>query len=171
MSITNANVNGMNTNPMMIHPSLDTKYQLHRGFSTSSEQLSTVNPSNGSPTHVNGAAIPRHHSDHSGSPLNLSSVLNTLSINSGNQPQTPSMGIYLLKLRNVPSDINLREAHALFALAHGVLSIDVVPSEDSQPYIVAKFESQHLACQYASIQHQVTDIWPHVSLQGLRGGY
>ncbi|QEU58312.1 Whi4/Whi3 [Kluyveromyces lactis] len=156
---SNSNSNNINENPMMIHPSFDTTYQLHRGFSTSSEQLSAVNPSNASPTHANGSTIPRHHSDHSGSPLNLSSVLNTLSINTGNQPQTPSIGSYLLILRNIPTDINLREAYALFSLAHGVLSIDVIPHEDNQPYVVAKFESQHLACQYASILNIKSQIF------------
>lgn len=148
MSIANSNIN---QNPMMTHSSLDTTYQLHRGFSTSSEQLAAINPSNSSPTHGNGSTIPRHHSDHSGSPLNLSSVLNTLSINASNQAQAPSVGSYLLKLGNLPTDINIREAYALFALAHGVLSIDVISTEENQPCIVTKFESKHLACQYASI--------------------
>lgn len=158
MSIANTNINNINSGHMMQHHSVDSTYQLHRGFSTSSEQLS-INPNNSSPTHLSGSAIPRHHSEHSGSPLNLSSVLNTLSIGTSTQPQTPLIGSFVIRLTNLPKDVTLREAYALFALAHGVLSIDMVSTDENQPSIVAKFESQHLACQYASIMNVRSHIF------------
>lgn len=118
------------------------------------------------------------------SPLHLASMLNSLSmggtIHSGLPQQSQSshhsqqdlnsmkQNSYLLKLKNVPSDMTIREAHAVFALANGVSNVEILkeakntvsPNADEvELSIVAKFNSLPLATHYASILSSKNDIF------------
>lgn len=115
------------------------------------------------------------------SPLHLSTMLHSFSMGSGmntstisQQPQdvySPSFnqgtGSYLLKMKNLPPDITVRETYAIFALADGVLNVELVkepkfsnsPSGDYEFSVLAKFGSLPLATHYASILSSKSDIF------------
>ncbi|AAS50613.1 ABL158Cp [Eremothecium gossypii ATCC 10895] len=200
-------------------------YNLHRAFSSSTENVGHMTPSNSSPLHhstvvamgaesqgggasnnnnnpANPGSTANNNSNNvnmnsigggaslgagsgatgsisgtkgmnnSHSPLHIATMLNTLSMNSNppSQQQSNVQGPYLVRLQNVPKDTTLRECHALFALAHGVLSIELssfqqyaersqTSGQESTNYIVAKFDSLHLACQYATILDEKAQIF------------
>lgn len=148
-------------------------FGLSRGFNTSSENVSLTTPNNSSPIHHNVVA-PMNNSKASDdnkmdkSPLHISTMLSNLSINntasSALGPASLTQGSYLLKLKNLPEDITLRECYSIFALAHGVYSIELAKvSEDiyyeSNNCIITRFDSLHLACQYASMLDSKNQIF------------
>ncbi|SCU98310.1 LAMI_0F14026g1_1 [Lachancea mirantina] len=126
-------------------------FGLHRAFSASSENLQTSG--------ANSAT---------NSPLHLATMLNSLSMgpSSSSQGSTsgrPTQTSYLLKVKNVPQDISLREAHAVFALALDVNGIDIAKDsliqDEPVAVIIAKFDSLTTASQYAAILDSKTDIF------------
>lgn len=114
------------------------------------------------------------------SPLHLSSMLHSFSMGSGLNTSSMSQqqqdlhsssfnqgpGSYLLKMKNLPQDITLRETYAIFALADGVMNVELIREpkfsnspDDYEFSILAKFSSLPLATHYASILSSKSDIF------------
>lgn len=176
---------------------------LQNNFGTSStDNLSLTNQVNMSPGHrpTNMPNLNKFHSssetnvkipDERTSPAYLSAVLQNLSLNNPNgvsleETRTLHQGPYLIKLKNLPKDISIREAHALFALASNVISIELIQEEhggnnqntntasnasinkdgqnfDGQPsmefVIIAKLVNINLALQYSSILNSKSELF------------
>lgn len=124
------------------------------------------------------------NSNERGSPLHLASMLHSLSLGGAihqNVPQAqqqqqqstvskPDMlqGSYLLILKKLPQDITLRECYAIFALANGVVNIDLIKerknsasslTDDCEVSAIARFGSLQLVTHYASILSSKSDIF------------
>ncbi|CCF58626.1 hypothetical protein KAFR_0F00290 [Kazachstania africana CBS 2517] len=157
------------------------------GFTSSSENASFNAVPNISPTlesansvqYTNGSNLNRPNNDsvplvneHNSSPLNLSSVLHNLSISgidinddddmvSNEEEKLISHGPYLLKISHIPEDITLRECHSIFALATGILNVELskTSGSDNTSVIIAKFDNLVIVSQYASILSTKCDIF------------
>ncbi|EDO17981.1 hypothetical protein Kpol_1054p28 [Vanderwaltozyma polyspora DSM 70294] len=147
------------------------------GFSNSSENLTSSSNRDISPTHRPSLGL--HNSNDSqqkisdntsnsnkNSPLQLSSMLHTMSLSNEfqTQPQPQQklecQGPYVLKLKNLPKDITLRECHAVFALAENFSNIELIKEENSEDQsIIVKFDSLVTASQYASILDSKANIF------------
>ncbi|SCU87845.1 LADA_0E06524g1_1 [Lachancea dasiensis] len=136
-------------------------FGLYRGFSTSSEKLGPITtPGTSSPGKQGSMTLAGSSSSNNNSPLHLATMLNNLTMNgttSQGNAVSPTPGPFVLKLSNIPEDITIRECHALFAVAIGVSNIELIRTSnntnnfDQSNAIIAKFDSLHLASQYASI--------------------
>ena len=104
------------------------------------------------------------------SPLHLSSVLNNLSLDSNNQIHQDTMNSgYSLKLGNLPNDITLREAYAIFALTNNLVKLELIQHnqsdsniEDSnkiKPEVVATFNSIDSVIRSAQTLVSKTDVF------------
>ncbi|KAG0658164.1 cell cycle RNA binding protein whi3 [Maudiozyma exigua] len=104
------------------------------------------------------------------SPLHLSSVLNNLSLDTNNQQQQDSMNSgYSLKLGNLPKDITLREAYAIFALTNNLVKLELIQHKESdsnidgsskiKPEIIAKFNSIDSIIRSAQTLVSKTDVF------------
>ncbi|KAH3686040.1 hypothetical protein WICPIJ_002983, partial [Wickerhamomyces pijperi] len=65
--------------------------------------------------------------------------------------QQQSSQLYTVQLRNLPSDITLREAYCIFAFAKDFVNLDIVPDSANQPVIFARFRSLSSASSHSSI--------------------
>lgn len=164
-------------------------------YSTTPENVAIGTPNNVSPNHhaslnlshsnseasIQQSANSVHHnqnnSNERSSPLHLASMLHSLSISGGTHPNMPQpqhdvhsidKGSYLLKLKNLPRDITIRETYAIFALANGVSNVELITerknstsstSSDFELSIIAKFGSLPLVTHYASILSSKSDIF------------
>lgn len=127
--------------------------QPHQG-STQSLSLNTSTPSsNTSPeTSQGNIVIPSdgRSSSHQGSPVNLASSINGLSLESqGQMHSPPDQPTYTIKVKNVPNDISPREAHALFAFAKDFVGAEVIPDSSNMPVIYARFKSLSSASSHS----------------------
>lgn len=129
---------------------------------TTNEISPTHRPSLGLHTSGDNAFNDKH------SPLQLSSMLNSMSMNGENPGQLKQnnyvefQGPYILRLKNLPNDITLRECYAIFALAENILNIELIKGElnkQDEPSIQVKFESLILASQYASVLSSKSEIF------------
>ncbi|CCE66139.1 hypothetical protein TPHA_0O01720 [Tetrapisispora phaffii CBS 4417] len=99
------------------------------------------------------------------SPLQLTSMLNSLTLSQDNQAVANMRnynGPFVLILRNLPNEISLRECHAVFALAHNILSMELVKSENSEkdePFLKVQIDSLVNAASYAMILSSKSDIF------------
>ena len=92
------------------------------------------------------------------SPLHLSSVLNNLSLDMNPTQQDSLNASYTLKLGNLPKDITLREAYAIFALTNNLVHLELIENHTEEtgsikPEIIAKFNSMeaYLFLTYCSL--------------------
>jgi hypothetical protein len=96
------------------------------------------------------------------SPVNLASNLNNLSISGPSgivleNQQNQEAPLYTLKIKNSPSDITLREAYCIFALAKDFVGLELLPDSNNLPVIFARFKSLSSASTYSQLleSHQV----------------
>ncbi|CCH41854.1 RNA-binding protein [Wickerhamomyces ciferrii] len=107
------------------------------------------------------------------SPVHLSSNLNNLSLGPTNnlstqeqeqlqnsnhqqqqhqqQQQQQQQQIYTLKIKNLPTDISLRESYLIFAFAKDFIGSDLIIDSNNLPVIYAKFTSLSAASTYSQI--------------------
>ena len=106
--------------------------------------------------------------DGKNSPLPISSMLHILSMGSNGSLPNNMSGVsqaqYLLKLSNLPNDLSLREAHAIFSLLNGNVSVEVINVRTSevdhyQKVINARFESLPLVSHCAAILNSKSSIF------------
>lgn len=149
-----------------------------------SNSETSINPISGSAHHLgsdtNNISSATGNNNERSSPLHLASMLHTLSLGGGihnNMPQTQQQqptkpeilqSSYLLILKNLPQDITLRESYAIFALANGVVNIDLIKerknsasslTDDFEVSAIAKFVSLQQVTHYASILSSKTDVF------------
>lgn len=94
------------------------------------------------------------------SPVNLTSNLSNLSMSgagplSGMPPMVeqlqPEVATYTIKVKNAPSDITLREAYCIFALARDLIGLELLPDSNNLPIILAKFKTLAAASTYSQV--------------------
>jgi len=98
------------------------------------------------------------------SPLHLSSVLNNLSLDMNPTQQDSLNASYTLKLGNLPKDITLREAYAIFALTNNLVHLELIENHTEEtgsikPEIIAKFNSMDSVVYCAQLLVAKTDVF------------
>ncbi|CCK70780.1 mRNA-binding protein WHI3 KNAG_0F01120 [Huiozyma naganishii CBS 8797] len=152
-------------------------------FGNSSDNLSTAHNQHipdlhshtaSSPMHDSQPAIDTTSSDSTGGDLNetnISSMLNNFSLGLNASQQELPTTTYSLKISRLPRDISAREPYALFALAEGILCVELHPKDeertnvgntdilDTETFIIAKFESLPLAVRYANTLNEKLELF------------
>ncbi|CCE64294.1 hypothetical protein TPHA_0H00860 [Tetrapisispora phaffii CBS 4417] len=137
--------------------------------------MSVISGNSPSMQHTQDISFQEQHTSLSSdlpNPLQLDSMLQTLNLgNTGmsamnNEFSLPTKRkmIFILRLSGLPSDITSREAHALFALATGTISIELKKESngngtEEEHVVIAKFDSFPLVSQYAATINSKTSIF------------
>lgn len=85
------------------------------------------------------------------SPINLTSNLNNLNLGQAQEQENIQQQIYTLKIKNLPSDISLRESYCIFALAKDFIGVDLIMDSSNLPVLFAKFKSLSAASKYSQV--------------------